>query len=186
MKKNLIKNKPAFTLIEILISMSIFILIFTIVMLNYRQGENNNIFRLQAFDIEDSIRDVQNMAMTGKEIDNFVPDAYGIFLDKASRNIIIYGDKNGDYVFKKDEDPIYSKNILQNNINFSKYTLSCDGNIISSNLNIVFIPPGPTVLINNNPDCTSLIISIDSTTSSGNWHIYFDAVSGKVWSDFSN
>jgi prepilin-type N-terminal cleavage/methylation domain-containing protein len=180
-----ILKKEGFTLIEIIISIAIFVVIMTILMINYRQGGNNDIFRLQAFDIEDSIKSVQNMALTGKEIDDSIPQAYGIFLGGASRDIIIYGDQDGDNVFKKSQDSIYSRNILQEGVNFGEHLSFCDSPIFSDNLDIVFVPPALTVIINNDLTCTSSVIDLRSTRIDGIWNIFFDAITGRAWTEFN-
>jgi len=181
-------QRKGFTLIEVLISISIFIIIFTLTIVNYRQGENANIFRLQSFDVEDSIRSVQNMALTGQKINNFIPDAYGVYFSKVDNKIIIYGDMNDNNIFdNKTIDEIYSSEDLQEDIFFKNHTLFCDGSSGSSaELNLIFIPPELEMIINNNSTCTSSLISLESDDISGNWNIYFDAETGRTWTNFTD
>ncbi len=178
------KVNKAFTLIELLVSMSIFILVLSVSLVNYRQGKNNDLFRLQAFDIEDSIRSTQNMALTGKEIEHTIPVAYGIFLDAIHKDIIIYGDQDANHVFDDSIDLIYSHNVLHDNIDFKLHTLFCNSTLIAPSLDIDFIPPQPKVMINNLPTCTSTMISITSERANGSWNIHFDSITGRTWTEF--
>lgn len=184
------KNKNGFSLIEIIISVAIFVVILTLVIVNYNHGGYSNIFRLQAFDIEDSIRSVQNMALTGKKINGKPPSAYGIFLDKDDSEIIIYGDKDQDSLFTITDGDPFSKNTLNEDITFNHYNVFCGNSQTDfDTLNIVFIPPNPIMLINDNEhemNCQSVIIPIESTKIGGTWNIHFDAVSGRTWTEFVN
>lgn len=179
------KNKNGFTLIELIVSISIFVVILSMVMVNYRQGENFNTFRLQSFNLEDAIKSVQNMALTGREISGIIPRAYGIFFNKNENNFIIYGDVNGNYIFDESIDLIYSEEFLDKNINFVRYTSSCNELSMANNLDIAFIPPQPMAIINNDSTCSSSVIFINSNNVSGEWAIYFDVVTGRVWAEFS-
>jgi prepilin-type N-terminal cleavage/methylation domain-containing protein len=192
MEKNNIPNKvftrllfrnEGFTLIEVLISMAIFIIILSLTMVNHRQGEHTNTFRLQALNIEDSIRSVQNMALTGKKIDGSTPNAYGIFFSETGNNVIIYGD-DGDNIFDNSNDSIYSEMSLDGGVGFNRYSLFCDGFVAGNSLNIIFIPPQPTMIINNNLTCSSSIIFMESNNVGGEWGVHFDAVSGRTWTEF--
>jgi len=177
-------NKPAFTLIEVIISMAIFIIILSLTMVNHRQGEHLNTFRLQALNIEDSIRSVQNMALTGKKIDDSIPSAYGIFFSETENNVVIYGD-NGDNFFNNADDSIYSEISLEEGVKLNRYTLSCDEFVSDTSLDIIFIPPQPTMIINDNLSCSGAIIFMESNKVGGKWGVYFDAVSGRTWTEFS-
>lgn len=182
----LFRDNEGFTLIEVLVSIAIFVIIFTLGIVNYRQGEHSDIFRLQAFSIEDSIRNVQNMSLTGREIEGIIPNAYGIFLNGVDDNIIIYGDINGNNIFENGIDLIYSTEFLEEDIEFNLHSLNCYTVLNSMDLDIVFTPPEPTVLINNNFTCDSVDISISNDNLDGDWHIYFNAISGITETEFIN
>ncbi len=181
--KIILKKRLGFTLMEVLISMSIFIIILSLTMVNHRQGEHTNTFRLQSLNVEDSIRGVQNMALTGKEIDGSIPDAYGIYFSETGNNVVVYGD-DGDNLFDDSNDSIYSEMSLDGGVGFNSYTLFCDEFVPSASLNIVFVPPQPTMIINNNSTCSSSIIFMESDNASGEWEVHFDAVSGRTWTEF--
>jgi len=182
--KTFLKERQGFTLIEVIISMVIFIIILSLSTVNHRQGEHASTFRLQALNIEDSIRSVQNMSLTGKEIAGVIPNAYGIFFDDDGRTFIIYGD-DGDNLFDESKDVIYSEMSLDSGVELYGYNLFCDGVFLSNTLDIVFIPPRPTVIINNTLACSNSVIFVKSSNSDGKWEVHFDAVSGRTWTEFS-
>ena len=180
------KKGEGFTLVEVLISIAIFLIITTIVLVNYRQGENSSTFRLQAFDIEDLIRDVQGMSIAGKKIEDTIPvNGYGVFLDKIDDEIVVFGDMDSDNLFNEGVDLLYSRNFLSDNINFNKFNIFCDIYSNPNSLSLMFIPPKPLMIINNDSTCTSSVIYLDSDSADGIWIISFDAVTGRVWTDFS-
>jgi len=164
--KIILRKRQGFTLIEILISMAIFVIILSLSMVNHRQGEHMNTFRLQAFNVEDSIRSVQNMSLTGKEIAGLIPKAYGIFFSETGNNIVVYGDFDGDNLFDDSVDKIYSEASLDGGVSFDRYVSSCDGLVFSASLNIAFIPPQPIMIINNISTCSSSIIFMESENTS--------------------
>ena len=148
----------SFTLIEILISMAIFIVLLLFVLVNYNHGENSNSFRLQAFDLEDLIYSVQNMALTGQKIDNEIYDS--------------------------GTDSIYRSGSLYNNIEFSENEITCESEEDPDSYDIVFIPPQPEMIINNNEDNNECNLSIISNNVDGRWDIFFDAITQRVWINF--
>ena len=119
-----------------------------------------------------------------KEIDDVIPKAYGIYFSETGNNIIIYGDEDGDNIFSEKKDLVYSRSTLSNNIYFKGYASECGGIINSASLNIDFIPPQPTMIINNVPECTSVTIDLKSSVTDGGWNIYFDTITGRVWTEF--
>lgn len=174
----------SFTLIEILISMAIFIVLLLFVLVNYNHGENSNSFRLQAFDLEDLIYSVQNMALTGQKIDNEIPDNYGINFTLDNNTYTIFGDLNDNEIYDSGTDSIYSSGSLYNNIEFSENEITCESEEDPDSYDIVFIPPQPEMIINNNEDNNECNLSIISNNVDGRWDIFFDAITQRVWINF--
>ena len=181
-----LRKMLGFTVIEVLVSITIFIIIMTIVLINYGQGENSSTFRLQAFDLEDFIRNVQSMSLSGKKIEGKLPiNGYGLFLDKNSEEIIVFGDMDNNNSYTSG-DLTYSNEVLNKNINFNKFDIFCDGFVESPDiLELVFIPPKPTMLINDDSTCTSSIIYLESEGVEGIWSILFESMTGRTWTIFS-
>ena len=185
MKTNLsfLQKSKAFTLIEVLISIAIFMIIFTLSIVNYRQGSNANIFRLQSFDIEDAIRSIQNMALTGQKINNQIPDNYGLNFTLDSGDYIIFGDENDSYTYDAG-DSIYASGTLHENIEFNEAQITCQSEGDPNIYDIVFIPPQPEMIVNADLANGLCNLAIISDNVSGRWDIWFDTASQRVWTDF--
>ncbi len=184
-KSQKLKVLTAFTLIEILISMAIFILLLTFVLVNYNHGENSNTFRLQAFNIEDLIYSVQNMALTGQKIDGNIPDNYGINFDLENNTYVIFGDLNDDKIYNLG-DSVYSSGSLYDNIEFDQGEITCVSEADPSFYDIVFMPPQPEMIINSNETYYECKLSIISNRVDGRWDIFFDSITQRVWTNFIN
>ena len=181
------KNKRGFTLIEVLISIAIFIIILTLVVVNHRHGENASTFRLQAFNIEDLIYSVRNMALTGQKIQDTIPsNGYGLNINIEDDSYTVFGDKKHEIEENEgildDDDLIYSIGNLPDKISFSD--IICDDVNLFEDLeeyfNIVFIPPKPLITINNT-DYSSCNINLISDNVDGTWIVNIDRETGRVW-----
>ena len=67
--KFLILNSKGFTLVELLISVSIFTLITAMVVVNFRAGAEQSDLRRAAQAVAGNIRELQTMAQTGRQVD---------------------------------------------------------------------------------------------------------------------
>ena len=76
--------KKAFTIIEVVVAIGIFVILLSVVILDYGYTRRINEFRLTAYDIEDSIGFTKNLSLTGQKIQNTVPiNGYGIIFLKS-------------------------------------------------------------------------------------------------------
>lgn len=189
--------RKAFTLIEVLVSIAIFLIILGIVIVNYGKSQRINEFQLIAFDIEDSMKFTQNFSLTGQKINNKIPtNGYGIILNKTDNTYNIYGDM-ANYGFESElSDLIYSKNVLDSHVSIKDLVCNVkDGSEIGyskesfEKLDINFsMPKGlMSIIINRlkNENILSCEIFLSSTKADGNWIINIIPGSGKAWSKFS-
>ncbi len=84
MKKYL--NNQGFTLMELLIAISIFSLLITFVVVNYVSNEESRLLKLEASKILDGLQKTENMSITGQIFDSFVPSVYEFHLSNCSDN----------------------------------------------------------------------------------------------------
>jgi len=143
-------RNSGFTLVEILVAISIIILLSGIVLVNYRTGERQFALQRSATKLASDIRRAQEMAMSTEECIHLtacpgggVPaGGYGIYIDKSvTDSYKIYADDgtpvNKQYQYKSGEDietislekGVYIKNLDPPSANFS----------------INFRPPDPTI-----------------------------------------
>ena len=183
-------KKNAFTLIEVLVSIAIFIIILGIVIVNYKYSERVTELRLVAYDIEDSIKFTQNMSFTGQKINDQIPSSYGIYVDKSNNSYIIYGDRqvtadpNSGVLGFDSGDSKYSTTQLPTNIKILDLKCSSASNLLS--LDISFMPPRGSMRINNLNTYPICYIEIKNLKINGYWRINMIPGSSKVWTQFFN
>lgn len=184
-------NKKAFSVLEVLIAITIFLIITGMILANYKKSENNNIFRLQSFDIEDSIRLVQNMSITGQKINGQIPgNAYGISFDKQNGTYKIFGDKNDDYRgYFNAGDLLGQEYVINSKLYFDFF---CGQNV--NRLDILFYAPKGTIKIftytdnngNGQSEYNECDISLKSLRADGTWNINVSTSTNRVSSIYTN
>ncbi len=180
--------KKAFTIMEVLVSIFIFVTILGVVIVNYGYSKKVDELMLVTFDLEDSIKFVQSMALTGQKIEGQIPrNGYGIILDKVNNLYRIYGD-NSDLGFQN-SDLLYSTtNFLDFNKNIKissiKCTLQNSQEQELPSLDISFSSPRGFMSIAADEDISECAISISNTTMAGYWKIFISPNSSRVWSEF--
>ncbi|HNZ86090.1 MAG TPA: type II secretion system protein [bacterium] len=191
--------KKAFTIIEVVVAIGIFVILLSVVILDYGYTRRINEFRLTAYDIEDSIGFTKNLSLTGQKIQNTVPiNGYGIIFLKdvnGSYSYNIYADI-GVYGFYN-ENLIYSENILESQFYFDQ--LRCkikdeselgyeEKELESLDINFSMPKGLMSIIIDENKDenVLSCQIFLGSTKAPGKWVINITPGSGKTWSEFLN
>ncbi len=194
--------RKAFTLMEVLVSIFIFLVILGIVMVDYGHSKKVEELRLITYDVEDSIRFVQSMALTGQEINNQIPtNGYGILINKLDNSYLIYGD-NGTLGFNAG-DLQYSKMDLPTNIMIQDLTCADEDNMYeegTGSFDITFSAPRSSMEIygfyaepqmgyeiyykgSNKAFC---LINIKNPDISGSWDIKMIPLSSRIWTEFNN
>lgn len=192
--KIIYKKNIAFTLIELLISMAIFIILFSVTIANFRSSKRGDDFKLQTFDIEDSIRAVQNMSLTGEQIDGTLPgNGYGINFNISNNSYTIYGDRSDNFfvgIFDE-KDSINSTSVINNIMYIDDiFCYSVEkGDYISlsdlgENLDILFYPPRASVVVNNNSDYTKCYIKLVDDDIPAFWTVTIDVATSRIWSNY--
>lgn len=151
------KNGAGFTVIELLISISIIVILSAIVFINYKEGQKRLTLERAAYKLAQDIRGVQ--AKAGEELTDCIgvtgyQYGYGIYFTTSQKyEYILFADCDGDNIYDGGNEEL------------SKIKLEKEKGIeiqsffpVASRLDIVFVPPDPTVYINNNDP--SLIANI--------------------------
>lgn len=138
--------KKGFTLVEVLVATFIIGVLSTVILLNYRTGQDQASLTRSAAAFETEIRRAQNLAISSAELSGTQPCGYGIhYVDK--RNYSIYAGKLGgaascqvsNHNFQSGIDSVYqSVKIIEQRAVFK-----------NSFSDIFFEPPDPTTYINN-------------------------------------
>ncbi|MFH1462749.1 MAG: type II secretion system protein [bacterium] len=164
--------KKGFTLLEITVVVAIIILLSTIFLTNYREGEKRFALLRSAHQLAQAIRTTQESAMSSREFDGGFPQGgYGIYLEEGSNSFVLFADCDGDYSY---------------NYNNSGSALSCADAVLanpypyekieeffleegvyissispSSPQNIVFFPPDPIIIITPSSNSVSITLTFD-------------------------
>ncbi|MFW0838082.1 MAG: PilW family protein [Candidatus Komeilibacteria bacterium] len=140
MKYNFVFVNKGFTLIELIVSMGIFISLFLIVTVNFRSGESLSDLQLQTQILASDIRKVQTLSLAGAAYggETIGLGGYGISLTDSNSGLISYqlfSDKNDDGIYTAAADgDVLSTTTLSQNIN----SLSFDP--VADQVFIVFTP----------------------------------------------
>lgn len=139
--------KNGFTLVEVLAAISIIGILSTVILFNYRTGQNRASLTRAAAALEADLRNSQNLAVASSELGGSIPCGYGLhYID--SRNYSIYGGRLGgaancqtsNHNFRSGTDSVYQdKKIIEEKIVFK--------NLFPD---IFFEPPDPAIYINDN------------------------------------
>lgn len=75
------KNHQGFTLIELMLAISLFMILSSFTIINYRANEKVRLLKTQAQEIVSGLQKIQNMALTGETVDGEVPLSYQFIIN---------------------------------------------------------------------------------------------------------
>ena len=155
--KRIIGNRKAFTMVELLVSISIIVIITSLFLANYREGNKKNEINIAAHNLTSDIRRAQNNSLGLIKYAGAVPGGgWGISIDMNSDNTSykIFADINENKRFDTGEDDaIYGGNtvFLSSGILFDFMDIANPDNEGGGNnrqiINITFLPPDPITYI---------------------------------------
>ncbi|MBT3690287.1 prepilin-type N-terminal cleavage/methylation domain-containing protein [bacterium] len=153
-------NQKGYSLIELITVIVIFVIIFTVTVVNFRAGERTQELRLVADQVATEIRKAQTQALAGIGEDTDLSIDYGLFFISGFGSYAIFKDTDSDKEFDAPEELIRSI-ILPEGVTVSE--VSTD----TLPLNIIFEPPKPVIYINGSTAALSAEITLmhDGVTS---------------------
>lgn len=137
---NIVSQQRGFTLVEIIIVMSIISLMSVAILANYRNAEKRYLVDQTAQKLASNIRKAQNMAMSGVDM-SAGRYGYGIYIRQADNFYIIYADVNHN----SSHQPV---DLTIETIYFPEGIEIDSITPISSRIDIFFEPPDPITNIN--------------------------------------
>lgn len=152
----LFSKKSGFTIIEMLVVTAIIVIISAFMAVNFRKGEEGHKLQRSAQLIVQSIRRAQNMAISSTQHLGDVPPAYGVFFNDNQDfySYILFADLNGNNKYDNPaSDSVIATIVLEKGIKILSVSLS-------PRLHIVFVPPDPSTIFNNNPGINQVTITI--------------------------
>jgi prepilin-type N-terminal cleavage/methylation domain-containing protein len=138
------KRANGFTLVELIVAMTIMVLITTAAVANLRGNSPERQLRDQSRNLASLLRQAQVQAIAGEPADGVVPiGGYGVVIASCSTppcSAILFADKNGNFALDSGE---------------ARQTVSLGAEItvesvsVSDPLNILFRPPAAFICFNN-------------------------------------
>ena len=146
-------NKKGFTLIEMLVAISIIIIISAFMVPNFRENETGTTLIRVAQQVVQDIREAQNMSLSSKEYNGNVYEYYGVYFDKQSLPSSYYIFASENSVYNSGEE-IKTKQ-LEKNITIDSIKVGSE----KSSVDIAFNPPYSYMNINP-PSSNKVIITL--------------------------
>lgn len=165
MKLGTSKSKRGFSLIELLVTISIYIIISAIVVVNYREYSNNAIAANAPEDVVLALRQAQVYGAGGKGCAAASPFdcRFGVVFTTiagSEKGLIIYADNNDNKTYDPVGGDVALETIVWKDPSVIK-AVECSGYVgvgtcTSSILNITFKRPSPDALINDIADMSGV------------------------------
>tara|TARA_Y100000310_G_scaffold32715_1_gene30985 strand:- start:447 stop:977 length:531 start_codon:yes stop_codon:yes gene_type:complete len=155
------RREQGFTVIEILVVMAIVVLMTILVLPNWRAGEQSLALQRSAQKLAQDTRRAQELALRAQSFTCQIGtiSGYGIFFDQSAPNsYILFAECNGNNTYNDGIDGIVDGESisLESGVEIASVT---PGPTVS----IVFIPPTPTIWINNDVGQTSVQVVLRRT-----------------------
>ncbi|MEK7125305.1 MAG: type II secretion system protein [Patescibacteria group bacterium] len=167
------QNKKGMTLLDLIIWMSIFGMLTTSMIASFRDGNRGDGVRQSARLAESLLRRAQTMTLSGTVLLNgdYPNGGYGVRFDTGqSRNLILFGDVNGNFKYDAGEEIAGSDVLLPINTAFS----------LGASLDVVFSPPDGDVYFNGLAAPDTTVVSFVGTGTSITKAITVFRLSGQV------
>jgi prepilin-type N-terminal cleavage/methylation domain-containing protein len=191
-----------FTLVELLISISIVGVITGMMMANFRGGQHNTEVRLASDILVDQIRSVQTSSLSGRLVavcsggsnnlsvcepkspavtctggvcQKRVPTGYGIrFTGTPDKSYILFYDTDGDWRYDGGEELTTTAYVATNNVRMSASSLGTP-------LDIVYAPPYGQVYVNGVTGAVPTVtLTLTHQFGSATRHVNIHTLSGKI------
>ena len=115
MAKNMMRQKQGFTLIELISSISIFVIISTVMVVNFREGERLSNLNYSARTVVQEVKRMQASALSSKSVSGGIslPQGFGIRFNKDdNRNFyFLFADKNNNKIYDGVQELLVSGDI---------------------------------------------------------------------------
>ncbi len=172
-----IKNYLAdgFTIIELLVAISIFIVVTSLVVANFRRGARSDELKIAASGLASTMRRAQTMALAGEAINGAVPaGGYGVRVAQSEPGrYIIFSDIDGNKIYGTGEE-------LNGGITSLPANIIINAVSPTPTADVVFKPPKPTIYINGGAVENSLVVTLKDLISNQTKNVTINRISGQI------
>ncbi|MDE1988423.1 MAG: prepilin-type N-terminal cleavage/methylation domain-containing protein, partial [Patescibacteria group bacterium] len=160
-----------FTLVELLVTLSLFVILTAIVLFNSSKFNGSILLTNLAYDVAITIRQAQTFGVNVREAsDSSFQHAYGVHFDmNKNTEFILFADRlndnrqyDGDSTCASSPECVDKYGIKRGNKISGLCVVSSSSCANVSTLDIAFIRPNPDAIINNDPNATEARITISS------------------------
>jgi len=142
----MVAKKLGFTLVEVLVVLSVTTLLSTLVFSSYKDSQKRYALVQDAQKLASDIRRAQNMSVSGTETPGKCSRdsscyGYGVYIEKGSDFYLIYADKDGDSLHSGGDETIET-------IFLHKMVVVDSVSSPNGKMDIFFKPPAPVTYIN--------------------------------------
>ena len=134
-----------FSLIELLVTISIIIIISGLVFFNHSRFNSGVLIENLAYEMSLTIRQAQSFGWRVKETGGGFDEGYGVFFDLNSDEFLIFADTNLNYIYDIGIDTVVDKFKMMNGNIIDQLCVELDCAV--EILNISFIRPNPDAFI---------------------------------------
>ena len=165
LKKKFLKTKPAFSLIELLVSIGIIVLISGLFLASYRTANKQAELTRSVSDLSSSYRKALNQTLGLTEFDGTVPEGgWGVHIDLNydTTKYYVFADRDNNGQFDDGEvNQEAGGEIMNTPRNIDIDSIVINGTNVSY-LDVIYIPPYPTIILYS-PDITGEITEAEIT-----------------------
>ncbi len=149
-------NRKAFTLVELIISLGIFVVITLLLISNFKIGDRRSALRMSAQEIASVLRRAQNLSLTASPLSNgTIPAAYGVRFAPDTSSYFLFADLSSpaNNIYDTSSDQVVINYNLSDEIYISAVNVpqiksgSCQA-VNPPNLDIAFTVPEAFVYFN--------------------------------------
>jgi prepilin-type N-terminal cleavage/methylation domain-containing protein len=150
------KNKPAFTLVELSVSLFIIVILVSLVVINYNAGFSGaNLINAQN-SLFQNIKLAQGYSLSYRSYDDVLPKYWGIYISTSSPDFFLFADLNENAVYDEGEaDPMLGGRVVNLSVDTEFSYLTFDSSAISilfeSGTGRMFIYDVDSSAFDNNP-----------------------------------
>ncbi|MBI5465698.1 MAG: prepilin-type N-terminal cleavage/methylation domain-containing protein [Candidatus Kerfeldbacteria bacterium] len=176
-------SRGGFTIIELLVSMSVFLIVTSIVVANFRQGSQRDDLQQSALLISSLLQQAQAYALAGRTTASSVPaGGYGLYLDLANKNqAVFFPDFNSNGLYDSASETVTGwQYTLSGKVELSSLSVANPTPQATSPVAFTFRPPQGARYINNVINAGLLEVIVEHVQSLQQYKITANAVSGQV------
>ncbi len=150
------KNGAGFTLVEILVAISIIFLLSAILIPGYGMARDQFSLLRSALKLAQDLRRAQEMATSAKEFEGKIPPGYGIYLERGGKNYLLYADTNPQGGNEKYDggDTVVETIGLESKVYIKE--------VLPSSLSINFRGPAPITRISGDANSVTITLALET------------------------